>query len=232
MLRLQILAVVLFAFIANAGELSEKRFTSRVFLACDESIDLSCSELSTPLTLERDFTVQTEHDELKGTWRLLGNDRIRIGRRDFVFLRDQNVFVSSLDEKLVFGIALVEDSRTGRRSLKAREHQFESVDKRREVAHLYLRSRSRIHDTCITLTDIGDESSVELLVGVLPDRPTTEGEPGVEYGVECTFAHCAAALSRITGKTCGVYREDWQSCLAKSAPDSAVPPPPTAAHSP
>jgi hypothetical protein len=222
------MAVVLFALAAFGAEASERTegwFTNRVFLVCDESIYVSCSELSTAVRLKRDHTVRTEHDELKGHWRLLDQNRISIGRREFAFLPDESLFVSSLDNALEFGIALVEDSKAGRRALKARERRFKSVENQRQVAHLYLRDGSHIHDACLTLTDVGDQSSIELLVRVLPNRPTMEGT----LGVECTFAHCAAALSRITGKTCGVYREEWDGCLAASAPNSALQPTGTAA---
>lgn len=93
MLRRHMMAVVLFALSVLGSEASEHAegwFSNRAFLACDESIYVACSGLSTAVRLKRDHTVETEHDELKGDWRLLGENRISIGQREFAFLPHEN----------------------------------------------------------------------------------------------------------------------------------------------
>lgn len=209
------------AFAADAGERGERWFTSRTFLACEESLFISCAAATATVRLRADFTVDTRREELSGRWRLEDADHLTIGEREFVFSARDQLFISPDDESLLFGIVLAEDSKAGRKALKARERRFDSPDWQREVAHLYLRKRLYVHDTCLTLIDVGDRTSIDSLVAVLPERPRDRNGPSA--GVECTFGHCADALSRITGKRCGVYRQDWEQCLKPSAADGPPP---------
>lgn len=89
----------------------------------------------------------------------------------------------------------------------------------RQVAHSHLQRGVQVHDACINLIDVGDQSSVEFLINALPPRP-----PIPENDVICTWSHCAAALQRITGKSCGFYREGWKECLSAVAGTDAQAP--------
>jgi hypothetical protein len=185
-------------------------FLGKEFLACQESIFLSCSHFAESVKLLRDGSVETKNEELAGTWEVPARGRVRIGKRQFQFAEDSGLFISSESETITFGMALVEDTRFGRKRLAAREDHLQNPRMLREVAHLYLRQRSQMHDACMTLINVGDKSSVDLLVSAFPSRPAKP-----EPGIICTWGHCAEALVRITGKKCGFYREDWEECMGK-----------------
>jgi hypothetical protein len=198
---------------SGAGRHSAEWFLSRTFIVCRESLGLSCSYFAEPVKFLRDGTIKTKSEEVHGSWQLMDSGILRVGSRDFTFIADPGIFISRDDEGLPFGIALVEDSRSGRERLEKREEQLGAPEMRRAVAHYYLRRGGLVHDVCITLIDVGDPSSVELLVAALPNRAELSGN-----GVECTWSHCAEALKRITGKQCGFSREDWEECLANASP--------------
>jgi hypothetical protein len=206
-----LLFVLLLARGGSAAELHSRAwFLGKEFLACQESIFLSCSHFAKSVKLLADANVETKNEELAGTWDVPTPGQLRIGKRQFQFVEDSGLFISSEDETITFGILLVEDSRAGRKRIAKREDHLEEPKMLREVAHLYLRQGSQVHDACITLIDVGDASSVAVLVGAFPRRPAKP-----EPGVICTWGHCAEALERITGKKCGFYREDWEECTGK-----------------
>jgi len=211
--------VLLCARGGSSAELHSRAwFLGKEFLACQESIFLSCSQFAESVKLLGDAKVETKNEELAGTWEVTGQGRLRIGKRQFKFAEDSGLFISSESDTITFGMLLVENSKSGRKRLTGREDRLQEPRMLREVAHLYLRQGAQVHDACLTLNDVGDTSSVALLVAAFPRRPEKP-----EPGIICTWAHCAQALERITGKKCGFYREDWEECLAKSpAPNCAV----------
>jgi hypothetical protein len=184
---------------------------SRSLLACEESLELSCVESAEAVILKSDHTVATDVEALQGTWSEAGSILI-VGSRRFHY-RSKYLLLAPLEEDLDFGYVLFENSRSGRRDIRYREARH-TPKWQRAAAHYYLRHRIQVHDTCQLLIYAGDESSVPLLLDLLPNRP-----PGDNPGVECTYAHCAAALERITGRKCGLFREEWQKCLAEKPPN-------------
>lgn len=195
---------------SSAESHSRTWFLGKEFLACHESIYLSCSQFAESVRLLGDARVETKSEALAGTWEVSGGGRLRIGQRQFQFSEEFGLFISSESDAIRFGMALVEDTRTGRKRLSEREAHLQEPKMLREVAHLLLQRGSQVHDACITLIDVGDTSSVDLLVAAFPRRPEKP-----EPGVICTWGHCAEALQRITGKKCGFYREDWEECIGK-----------------
>jgi hypothetical protein len=66
-----------------------------------------------------------------------------------------------------------------------------------------------VHDACIRLIQIGDDTSIPHLIGAL--RLFPDGEPGPNVGMICTQLHCVEALKRITGENVGFGQFSWKS---------------------
>lgn len=96
-----------------------------------------------------------------------------------------------------------------------RRHQSQKVSQAelREAAHQALRFPLPYygHDAFITLSEIGDISSVPYLFRGLRWQEHT-GPDGV---MGCTKAHCLDALRRITGHNAGENYEDWKAWWVK-----------------
>ena len=74
------------------------------------------------------------------------------------------------------------------------------------------RVESDVHDACIDLLSIGDETSIPHLIGALRFFP--KSEPGPNVGMICTQVHCVKALERITGEKAGFSQSAWKRWYA------------------
>jgi hypothetical protein len=169
----------------------------RTFIACDELSGVSCATSPMPLP--------------KGRWTRLSATRVRIGEREFTYEPKSRLYFSPAYEGAAFGMVFGRDSAATRRAFKAREVRQQTPELRRAKAHYDIISGRNVHDACIELASVGDSSSIPILLAALPVRPL---HPRPNSGFVCTIGHCTAALTSITGKRCGPYRDDWTACLS------------------
>ena len=71
--------------------------------------------------------------------------------------------------------------------------------------HRMLQQGLRVHDSCLYLLEVGDESSVPFLIHALHLVPITP-----DGGVVCTRSHCLEALKAITHKDLGLSTHAWE----------------------
>lgn len=84
-----------------------------------------------------------------------------------------------------------------------------SQGERRDACHRALtREDGNHHDAFIYLAQVGNKSSVPLLIRALRWHPPFEHE-GRQL-IECTTAHCRDALNSLTGEKFGTSAERWK----------------------
>ncbi len=79
----------------------------------------------------------------------------------------------------------------------------------REAAHASIRWLPN-HDAFITLTEVGDETSVRSLIRSLRFVPQDDS------GISCAFLHCRDALKQITGEDFGFDADAWERWWAEA----------------
>lgn len=83
----------------------------------------------------------------------------------------------------------------------------------RDTCHQVLSwAAGNYHDACIYLIDVGDRSSVPLLMGVLESLDATEPESLPD----CSLNHCLEALQVITGESLPRRRDAWELLWEKN----------------
>lgn len=80
-------------------------------------------------------------------------------------------------------------------------------DERREAIHRLI-AWNPSHGGFLLLEEVGDDSSIPLLIRNIRRIPEAEAKAGV---VECTWSHCRDALVAITGEDFGYDAKKWQA---------------------
>jgi len=169
------------------------------------------SSLHEVLNLYPDGMATSEHEELRGKWRVLDQDAaFEVNGRHFRFEPAFKSYFSPYTPGASFGFHAVPLSSLDRWSSNY-SGRFRDTNTVRSLLHYRLAVGVYVHDACIGLQEIGTMESVPYLIRGLPHR-TPSPEPTAFID---TVSHCRDALVRITHQDLGWYADDWEIWWAR-----------------
>ena len=79
-----------------------------------------------------------------------------------------------------------------------------------------------IHDACIQLAEVGDQSSIPHLIRALRFFGDAELPLPDRVGIICTQQHCVDALESLTGATVGISYQSWKHWWEAAHPGETI----------
>jgi hypothetical protein len=100
------------------------------------------------------------------------------------------------------------------------ENSATTPDTLRDAAHHCL-AWNVDHDAFLVLQDIGNDTSIPVLIRSLRRIPQEDVKSGM---IECTWGHCHDALVALTGEDLGFDPDRWQAWMDKHQSEQDTPP--------